>query len=334
MSFKIWSIAEKLLATDLNENFQKSVYPFFGDGSDGDVTISGATTLTRDMYYNNLTINTGQELKPNGFRIFVRNILTFVGTGKISGYGGNANNGTNGVSDSAGQGGGGGIQANTAGTLPASGTSGKGGEGNQNTGGYVPYNGVAGSSSTKAIISANGATGGAATESAGDAGAIGTNTGTPVNPLKTYFDVYDLLDLNDNTIVRMDINAGSGSGGGGRFGVGPNYSAGGGGGGGGAPGGIIWVAAFKIITVDGNYYIDVHGGNGGNGGNGASQGVGGSGGGGGNGGVAIIIYQEKTGTGTVNIVAGTKGLKGTGGDANGNDGVDGTVGESYEIIIL
>lgn len=26
----------------------------FGDGSDGDVTISAPTTLTRDMYYNNL----------------------------------------------------------------------------------------------------------------------------------------------------------------------------------------------------------------------------------------------------------------------------------------
>src|SRR3990167_1494841 len=29
----------------------------FGDGSDGDVIISADTTITRDMYYNNLTIN-------------------------------------------------------------------------------------------------------------------------------------------------------------------------------------------------------------------------------------------------------------------------------------
>jgi len=33
------------------------VNALFGDGSDGDVTITGDTTLTRDMYYHNLTIN-------------------------------------------------------------------------------------------------------------------------------------------------------------------------------------------------------------------------------------------------------------------------------------
>jgi hypothetical protein len=48
----------------------------FGDGSDGDVTISGGlTTLTRDMYYHNLTINAGQ-LNPGGFRVFVSGTLT------------------------------------------------------------------------------------------------------------------------------------------------------------------------------------------------------------------------------------------------------------------
>lgn len=29
----------------------------FGDGSDGDVTISSPTTLTRDMYYNDLVLS-------------------------------------------------------------------------------------------------------------------------------------------------------------------------------------------------------------------------------------------------------------------------------------
>lgn len=43
------------LLTNLNNSlaFAKS----FGSGSDGDVTISTNTTLTQDMYYNNLTIN-------------------------------------------------------------------------------------------------------------------------------------------------------------------------------------------------------------------------------------------------------------------------------------
>ncbi|HYJ92112.1 MAG TPA: hypothetical protein VEV84_12435 [Pyrinomonadaceae bacterium] len=56
----------------------------FGDGSDGDVTIAGATTLTRDMYYHNLTINAGQTLNPGGFRIFVSGTLTFDAGGGAS----------------------------------------------------------------------------------------------------------------------------------------------------------------------------------------------------------------------------------------------------------
>ena len=36
----------------------------FGDGSDGDVTISGNATLARDMRYRNLTVNAGVTLDP------------------------------------------------------------------------------------------------------------------------------------------------------------------------------------------------------------------------------------------------------------------------------
>ena len=39
----------------------------FGDGSDGDITISGNTTLTRDMFYNSLTVNNGITLTTDGF---------------------------------------------------------------------------------------------------------------------------------------------------------------------------------------------------------------------------------------------------------------------------
>lgn len=48
-------------------------YMSFGDGSDWDVTLgAGTTTLSRDMYYNNLTIPSGSTLNPNGYRVFVR----------------------------------------------------------------------------------------------------------------------------------------------------------------------------------------------------------------------------------------------------------------------
>jgi hypothetical protein len=48
----------------------------FGNGSDGNVTISSATTLTRDMYYRNLTVAPGQSLDAGGYRIFVSGALT------------------------------------------------------------------------------------------------------------------------------------------------------------------------------------------------------------------------------------------------------------------
>lgn len=49
---------------------------YFGDGSDGDVVISTNTTLTRDMYYNNLTVNSGVTLTTGNYKIFVKETLT------------------------------------------------------------------------------------------------------------------------------------------------------------------------------------------------------------------------------------------------------------------
>ena len=49
----------------------------YGYGQDGDVTLASNTTLARDMYYNDLTINSGVTLDTNGYRVFVRGTLTF-----------------------------------------------------------------------------------------------------------------------------------------------------------------------------------------------------------------------------------------------------------------
>lgn len=69
---------------------------YFGDWADGDVTISsGTTTLTRDMYYNNLTITSPWVLNPNGYRVFVK--WTIAGTGTINRNGNNWWNWSNGV---------------------------------------------------------------------------------------------------------------------------------------------------------------------------------------------------------------------------------------------
>ena len=47
----------------------------WGSAKDGSATISSSTTLTRSMYYDNLTITTGAALQPAGFDIYVNGIL-------------------------------------------------------------------------------------------------------------------------------------------------------------------------------------------------------------------------------------------------------------------
>lgn len=47
----------------------------YGSGQDGVVTIATNTTLSRDMYYDTLTIAEGVHVNTNGFRVFVRNSL-------------------------------------------------------------------------------------------------------------------------------------------------------------------------------------------------------------------------------------------------------------------
>ena len=50
--------------------------PIWGDGADGNVTISsGVTTLTRNMFYNNLTINGTGSLNAAGWDVFVAGTL-------------------------------------------------------------------------------------------------------------------------------------------------------------------------------------------------------------------------------------------------------------------
>jgi hypothetical protein len=43
-------------------------------------------TMTKDLYFNDLTINAGVRLIPNGYRIFVKGTLKFLGTDSTVGY--------------------------------------------------------------------------------------------------------------------------------------------------------------------------------------------------------------------------------------------------------
>lgn len=77
---------------------------FFWDGSDWDVVISVNTTLTSDMYYNNLTVNTWVTLDPAWYIIYVAGTLTLSGTAKIirnGNNGGNASGNTPGAASAA-----------------------------------------------------------------------------------------------------------------------------------------------------------------------------------------------------------------------------------------
>jgi hypothetical protein len=53
--------------------------PIYGSGKDGNYTASVNISLTRDMYYNNLTINQGIHVNTAGYKVFVRNILLLNG---------------------------------------------------------------------------------------------------------------------------------------------------------------------------------------------------------------------------------------------------------------
>lgn len=71
----------------------------FGDGSDGEGTISENTNLSRDMYYDTLTINAEVYLNTKGYRVHVKGKLTNAGyihsrgeagAGAVGGAGGSA----------------------------------------------------------------------------------------------------------------------------------------------------------------------------------------------------------------------------------------------------
>lgn len=68
-----------IIPTDY-ETFDVIPDSIYGSGNDGNVTISANTSLTRDMHYNNLTINDNVHLDTAGYRVFVRNSLMLSST--------------------------------------------------------------------------------------------------------------------------------------------------------------------------------------------------------------------------------------------------------------
>ena len=316
----------------------------YGDGSDGTATCDGSTavtgmsrsgsiyTLTRDVYFDSLTINSGVTVKPDGYRIFVKNTFTVSGT--IERNGGNGTNGSNGITSPFGPAGGAGA-SQTDGYLIGGASGGAGGA--AGAAGGAGVDGTAGESASNCLGvsgSAGGSGGGGsgATPPPGAGGAAGTATAANVKLIANWH-LATLLDISSSgSTVKFTPNGGGGGGGGGSGGAGGSGVTGGSGGGGGCAGGIIAIYA-KVLTISATGSITANGGNGGNGGSGfsASQGAGG-GGSGGNGGIIVLVYNSYTNNGSITVNGGTKGTAGATSLAPAaQDGSNGSTGTIYQF---
>ncbi len=72
--------SNRLVATSDAVTERNSQAKLYGNGVDGTVVISTNTFLSRDMYYDSLTVNSSVTLFTNGFKVFVKNTLTNNGT--------------------------------------------------------------------------------------------------------------------------------------------------------------------------------------------------------------------------------------------------------------
>ncbi len=257
---KIWNAGDKLKAVDLNGNFVETLKGVLGDESDGDVVISVDTSLTREMYYRNLTINSGITLSTKGYKIYVGQTLT--NNGIIENNGQDASGRIGGIAGIGGSNGGNGADPSTSTSAQSSGAisglgvqGGNGGNGNNGAGAMA---GVLTLLQSECVFTSQ--------------GVILDSSVTTNRNVKTF---YSLTNATASS---------TGGGGGGASTYYVSYIAGGGGGG----GGIVVILAGSII---GTGRIEAKGGLGTPG----SSAVGGAynsgGGGNGGGGVIVLIYR-------------------------------------------
>jgi hypothetical protein len=304
----------KFLTTDGTDaswvNAAGAALTYFGDGSDGDVTVSGSVTLSRDMYYNNLILSSDAALDCRGYRIFVANTLdlTAAPAGAIRANGGNGTSGGNGSATVASVGSGG--AAGSASTVGV-GAAGVGGTPPSNAGSNNG-NGAAG------LAGGNGGVGGASGAAGSGDVIVGTGltgrTGGAVTATVLHRVVPSaLLTTTDNGSTLI---AGGGGGASGPTGSPDGTNFGGGGGGGGAGGGIVQIYA-RYVDRGASTAAGAIQAKGGNGGAGGSRTVGncggGAGGAGGGGGWVYLVCQTLLGSAATNAIDVTGGNGGAGG---------------------
>lgn len=302
---------------------QTQPYRSFGDGSDGNVTISsGTTTLTRDMYYNNLTMSGTGILSTSGYRVFVKGILdlTAAQVGAIQWNGNNGNNASAATGGAA-------PAAQAGGTVGAINAGGSGTTATTANGG----NGTAGTiGNSNTTVSGIGGSGGTGTSGGGGTGSTARTTAFAI-PFERF---------ETNFLLGAVLLAGGPGGSGGGAGAGDGSNNGGGSGSGGSGGGIVAIYANAIVKSSNTPagVIQANGGNGGNGGN-TSAGVtgGGGGGGGGAGGWVYIAYNKLYGPSIARAVWANGGNGGNGGNSTGSGssgGAGGNAGSGGRINIV
>lgn len=259
---------------------------WYGTAIDGDATIgAGTTTLTKDMFYDNLTVQNGAIVETDGFVIYAKTSITIDAGGTIR------NNGVTATTNA------GAAAASSTGQL---GTGGAGGNG-----------GGAGAGSTGGAVSGTTPPGSAVNTTRGGAGGAGSaGAGGVAGATSAYAEALGRMGIAPTYLMSRalegsnPIRCGSGGGGGGGSGV----AASGGGGGGG--GGTVVLAS---PTITNNGVIEARGGNG------APGQIGDAGGGGGGGGGCVWIVTQ-TYTGTAPDVSGGTGGAGLGTGAAGSNG--------------
>ncbi len=244
--------------------------PLFGTGADGAGTITEDTTLTADMYYTDLTVDSAITLTTAGYRVYVSGTLTLNGT--------IANNGAAAVADVAG--------AAAPGVTIGAGAAGGAGGGTT---------GTAGTSTTVSLGEVGGA-GGAGTGGAGGAATTAADPSAETGGVKCF----RLLTAALEGRARLLASTVAPTGGAGGSGGGGNTTTKGGGGGGG--GGGVLVAA-KALAGAGSIFAK-----GGAGAAGEATLCGGGGGGGG--GWIVLISRSSANPYTLSVAGGSGGASG------------------------
>jgi len=299
-----------------SSNIAASSTVWYGDGSDGDVTISANTSLSRNTFYNNLTVEAGWRLNTNSWLLCVKDNTDIAATGVISCNGGDGGDGTGAVQGAAG------ASTNSTGSLGYSAPGGIGGApgGSVGSQGGSHANGWITRPATS-CIGGHGGRGGGGGNTGGTGGTI-AQTNTPA----TGGDIHSMVGLLTGRCYAPGSNGviwRSGSGGGGGGGS-PSGGANGAGGGGGGGGGLM---LFRTRTISGAGHVTANGGNGGDGYNAPPDGTGGGGGGGG-GLLAVITQTPAT---TFASYQATGGLFGT---SYGNGGGLITVGADGVAFVM